>query len=289
MLKMIKDKLKKTPWFFNNYLSIRHFLRYELRDIRDSYFSKDTHLRLTPYGFKFCGSSSVHHQAMMEGTFEPEEVAVFKEIFLDSDVFVDVGSNIGFYACLARSMGLHVVAVEPSSKNQKYLLANLRANNWNDVEVFPAGVAEKSGLATLYGASSTGASLINNWANASKFFQQTIALSTLDILLGDRFSGKRTFVKIDVEGFEYAVMLGSERVLKMQPQPTWVVEVCLNEYHPNGLNPNFADLFSLFWRNGYVVRTADRRSQLIQPEDVARWVSEGRCDSGTINYLFTPK
>jgi FkbM family methyltransferase len=288
MYKKLKQYLKQYPLLVKALQSMRHFFKYELKDIRDSYFSKASKPLRTPYGFKLMGSNSIHHYAMQEGTFEPEEVALFKEQFLQADLFVDVGSNIGFYACLARSLGRKVVAVEPLPKNLEYLFANLLANGWKDVEVFPVGLSESPGLATLYGASSTGASLIGSWAGASQFFQRTIPLSTLDILLGDRFAGKKLFVKIDVEGVEYSVLLGAARVMQMCPKPTWVLEVCLNEYHPDGVNPNFQDVFNIFWRNGYEVRTADKNNKLIQPADVARWVGIGKCDSGTINYKFVP-
>jgi FkbM family methyltransferase len=289
MYKKLKNYLKQYPLLVKTYHAMRHFFKYELIDIRDSYLSKSSKLKITPYGFKLMGSYSMHHRAMQEGTFEPEEVVLFKEHFLQADLIVDIGSNIGFYACLARSLGKKVIAVEPLPKNLEYLFSNLLANGWNDVEVFPVGLSEEPGLATLYGASSTGASLINNWAGATKFFQRTIPLSTLDILLGDRFTGKKIFIKIDVEGFEYPVLLGSVRVMQMRPKPTWVLEVCLNEYHPEGVNPNFRDVFNIFWRNGYEVRTADENHKLIQPADVARWVNCGNCDSGTINYMFVPK
>ena len=156
--------------------------KYELTDIRDSYLSKSTKLTQTPYGFRLVGSTSVHHLARQEGTFEPEETHLFSELLLDADVFVDVGANIGFSTCIARLAGKHVVAIEPLPKNIKYLYTNLLANNWNDVEVFPVGLSNHAGLATLYGASSTGASLIGSWAGATQVFRRIIPISTLDIL-----------------------------------------------------------------------------------------------------------
>jgi hypothetical protein len=53
-------------------------------------------------------------------------------------------------------------------------------------------------------------------------FQRKIALSTMDILLGDRFEGKRIFIKIDVEGVEHAVLCGAGRTMSLDPKPTWV-------------------------------------------------------------------
>ena len=169
-----------------------------------------------------------------------------------------------------------------------HLYANFMENNWNDIEVFPIGLSDHPGLAMLYGASSTGASLISNWAGASKRFRRVISLSTLDVLLGDRFAGKKLFIKVDVEGVEYQVLRGAMNTMEITPRPTWIIEICLNEFHPAGFNQNYAATFEFFWRHGYEVRTADRHSRLIQPADVERWIKQGQCDSGVINYIFIP-
>ena len=92
-----------------------------------------------------------------------EETALMRQHLSQSDVFIDVGANIGFYSCLARSLGKQVIAIEPLLKNLNHLYSNLIDNTWKDVEVFPVGLSDHPGLAVLYGASSTGASLISNW------------------------------------------------------------------------------------------------------------------------------
>jgi hypothetical protein len=75
----------------------------------------------TPYGFKLIGSHSVHHQGMQAGLFEPEETEVIRHHLRKADVFIDVGANIGFYSCIARSDGKYVVAIEPLIQNLRYL------------------------------------------------------------------------------------------------------------------------------------------------------------------------
>lgn len=260
----------------------------ELRDFIDLYLLRSRKAQITPYGFKLAGSGSGHHRDMQKGNFEPEETARIQQQLDLADVFVDVGANIGFYACIAASQGKHVIAVEPLEQNLCHIYSNLSVNGWHDVEVFPLGLSDRPGLAALYGASNTGASLIGNWAGASKLFRRTIPLSTLDILLGNRFVGKKLLIKIDVEGVEYSVLSGAGKTVVNTPRPTWMIEICLNEFHPAGVNPDYAATFELFWRQGYEVRTADHYNTLIKPADVARWVKAGRCDSGVINYIFIP-
>lgn len=259
-----------------------------LSDVRSAYLTRSTTLQATPFGFMLIGTNSIHHRAMQEGTFEPHETRLFRDLLRQVDVFVDVGANVGFYTCLARQSERHVVAVEPLARNLKYLYANLVANKWENVEIFPVGVGDSPGLAVLYGGSSTGASLIASWAGAVRSFRQTIPISTLDILLGSRFSGKRLLIKVDVEGAEYLTLLGAKDTLRQEPRPIWVVEICLNEYHPEGMNPHYMATFDKFWEHGYEARTADKRNNLIQRADVEHWLQTGRSASGTINYKFVP-
>jgi FkbM family methyltransferase len=288
MYKKLKQHLKKYPLIKKLESSI-YRTRLWIRDVSTAFFSRSMKMRMTPLGFKLVGSNLIHHQAMQDGTFEPEETALFSDLFKSTEVFVDVGANIGYYTCLACAAGKHVIAVEPLPKNLEYLYANILENKWENFEVFPMGLSDSPGLATLYGGTSTGVSLISGWAGMSKMLHRTIPISTLDILLGTRLDGKKMLIKIDVEGAEYSVILGGVNyVMKMQPKPTWIVEICLGEYHPAGINKDFENTFDLFWQYGYEVRTADHHNRLVQPADVARWTEQGRCDSGTINYKFIP-
>lgn len=261
--------------------------RNNARDFYYSYSPTVRHAeRMTPYGFSMIAGNSMHHRRMQVGTFEPEEVALATEFLKRSDVFVDIGANIGFYTCLARSLGKHVVAIEPQEQNLRYLYANLHANGWNDVEVFPVGLAERPGIEILYGISSTGSSLVPGWAAQPKAFKATIPVSTMDILLGSRFDGKKLFIKLDVEGFEYQVLRGCRESLTMKPRPTWMVEVCFSEYHPGGSNAHYQDTFDAFFTAGYEALTANEHRTHITSADIERHVRTGRSDSGTINFLF---
>ena len=258
---------------------------------RDLYYSCSPTVRhperMTPYGFRMVAGNSMHHRLMQAGTFEPEEVALVADCLKQSDVFVDIGANIGFYSCLARSLGKHVVAVEPQRQNLRYLYRNLSINGWSDVEVFPFGLSDRPGVETLYGISSTGGSLLPGWAAQPKAFKEAIPVSTLDILLSSRFAGKKLLVKLDVEGFEYQVLRGCREILSMQPKPTWMVEICLSEYHPGGSNARYRDTFDVFFGAGYEVKSANEHRTPITPDDIDRHIKNGRSDSKTINFLFT--
>ena len=237
-------------------------------------------LKLTPYGFRVMGN-----KAMQDGTFEPEETLLIRQCLGKASVFIDVGANIGFYACLARSLEKHVIAVEPCQQNLEFLYANLKANGWDDVEVHPVGLAAQPGMVSLYGAG-TGASVIRTWAQSSGVLQQIIPTSTLDILLGDRFTGEQLMIKVDVEGGEFDVLQGAAKALDRSPSPIWLMEICLTEHFPDGINPHFEAIFQRFWENGYEARTVGADSRVVTPEAVRGWVENRRRDFGYISYLF---
>ncbi|MCU1227715.1 MAG: hypothetical protein JWO97_599 [Acidobacteria bacterium] len=237
-------------------------------------------MQQTPLGFRFVG-----HQAMEDGSFEPDETRLIGTFAAPGKVYVDVGANYGFFACLARQRGAHVVAIEPLPSNLEILYRNLAVNDWNDVEVVPLGLSTKPGVATIYGGG-TAASLMQRWSGASETWKTTIALSTLDIVLSDRFADQELLIKIDVEGLELQVLQGAVRTLARDPAPTWLVEIVLTEHHPAGLNPAFRDVFDLFWSAGYTAFALGAEERVVTSDDVDRWVANRRRDFGYWSYVF---
>lgn len=243
--------------------------------------------RKTPYGFLLSATNHPAHRAMLKASFEAEETSLFVSLLPDCDCFIDIGANIGYYTCLARSLGKKVIAFEPQWRNLKLLYRNLRENGWDDVEVYPLALGDRNGIIPLYGQTSVSASIIQNWGRHSPRFEQLVSIARLDDILGARLANKKLLIKIDVEGFEYPVLQGALGLMAMSPKPVWIVEICLTEFHPGGMNRDFLATFDLFLQNGYQVRTADRHLRRLSRADLLNWINNSRCDSATNNYLFT--
>jgi len=135
----------------------------------------------TPLGFNLAGPRS-----MENGNFETKETQQIPRLLRDVSVFINVGSNVGYYVCLARQAGAKVVAIEPLDQNVQMLQRSVSANGWSDIEIFPLALAERVGLMKLYGGG-TAASLIPGWAGAAKEHYRWVSVVTLDTLLADRF------------------------------------------------------------------------------------------------------
>jgi FkbM family methyltransferase len=249
---------------------------YNYRDTR----RRNQELKVTPYGFKFAGIP-----AMQEGSFEGDEVALLQTLFERASVFVDVGAHVGFYSCLARRRGLQVIAVEPMPLNLELLYRNLVANDWADTEVFPVAASARAGLVTLYGGD-TWASTLPGWAGSSATYNRVIPALPLDDVLGNRYVGQQLVIKADVEGAEFSLLQGARTTLARTPAPMWVMEVCLTENQPTGINPQFGAIFNEFWNHGYRAFTIEPEPYEVTPSDVEDWILNARRTRGYVNYLF---
>ena len=274
----------------NTLVKLNASLRWKLHVLTDWWGTKvwtKTSEVVTPLGFKLTSGLHPAYELMRSGNFEVEETAIIARLLPRVEVFVDIGANLGYYTCLALQSGKPVVAFEPQQQNLQCLFQNLTANGWEDqAEVFPLALSERPGLLTLYGASGPSASLIKDWAGYSSRFKKTVPVSTLDNVLVGRFPGQRLFVKMDVEGAEYQVLKGAVATLDRGPKPVWLLEICLEEFHPDGSNPDFQQIFQLFWDHGYRAFTAAADPKLVNPTEVADWIAKGHAESATFNYVF---
>lgn len=260
---------------------------HRLRDFFDTYIAFKKVVE-TPFGFSMLGGSSQHHKAMQKGIFELTEVTWLKEQADHFDVFVDIGANIGYFTCLARSMGKRVIAIEPFQLNSEILLRNIEMNKGSPVEVFPVALSSEVHTLRLYGASSTGASLINNWAGASTLVSRLVPVSTLDILLSGRFFNEKLLIKVDVEGAEFDLLRGALDTIQRSLRPTWLVEITMGQFMPEGVNRRFIDTFALFMERGYSASLLTDQGLLpITKESLAKWQSQGYSDYDEFNYVFS--
>ncbi|MCG2775339.1 MAG: hypothetical protein L6406_06610 [Desulfobacterales bacterium] len=63
------------------------------------YRNKKYYRRMQPKRFAL-GFQLIGSRAMQDGTFEPLETDIIRSILEKSDVFIDIGANVGYFACL---------------------------------------------------------------------------------------------------------------------------------------------------------------------------------------------
>ncbi len=224
---------------------------------------------------------------MAQSDFETAEARTFAQLCDVHDVVLDIGANVGFYSCLAASRGNHVLAFEPAPRNLAFLYQNLWSNGFSAVEVFPIGLGPQPGLMPLYGFGGI-TSFVLGWAQACGKGSHFAPVATLDFFTARKFEGQRLLIKMDVEGFELAVLSGAIETLSHKPQPTWMVEILLNDSAiPDGINANFRETFEVFWSNNYRCKALESDQTEITPDIVEKWTISGAVERGTRNFLFT--
>jgi FkbM family methyltransferase len=239
--------------------------------------------QLIKLGFKFNGNKS-----MENGLFEVIETELVEKIFPKVDIVINIGANIGYYVCQALQNNKKVFAFEPIETNLKYLLRNIKANNWQEnCEVFPVALSNKANIIEIYGGG-TGASLIKGWAGISEKFSTLVPCLTINEVLGSRLDGKDIFVIVDIEGAENMMLEGATILLDMNPKPIWLVEINVEEHQPKDvkINPYLLQTFEKFWNRGYKVLTADKHLREISKEEIIHIIEKQKNSLETHNFLF---
>ena len=139
------------------------------------------------------------------GVWEKRTTDFIKENLKAGMTFVDVGAQAGYYTLLAHSLGAHVQAFEPSTKNRELLEKNIKENNFSGIEVLPFALSNRSEKMKLYNGKTSGE---NSLIDTGKDFEE-VDVVTYDSL----FSSEPDMIKIDVEGCEKEVLQGMNDVL----------------------------------------------------------------------------
>jgi FkbM family methyltransferase len=123
---------------------------------------------------------------------------------------VDVGANVGIYtAGFSRLVGPHgkVVALEPAPTNLRTLLRAREVNEWSNVDIHGIAASDREGTMALECSS------FNSGNNALSNRGGGVAVRT--VRLDSLLAGTRVdFLKIDVQGWEAAVLRGAVETLR---------------------------------------------------------------------------
>ena len=131
----------------------------------------------------------------------------------EDSIFVDVGAHIGFYAVRLAKTCKWVYAIEPNPENTYILKKNLELNDVHNVTVYDYACGSEPSKAKIY-ICDTLTTLIPRKGRKTV----EVEVKPLDDLV-DYCS----LVKIDVEGFEEQVLLGSKRTIHYV-KPIWIIE-----------------------------------------------------------------
>src|SRR5262249_6027347 len=141
------------------------------------------------------------------------------------DTVIDIGANIGLVTLLmAKLTGRdgRVYAFEPNPLLGKSLRVTLSRNKIANVEFYPFALGDAPRRMTLHVPSDNNGSgsLVHDRGSSLEFLVEVRRLD--DVLEGSR---NIAVIKLDVEGFEYEVMRGAEKIIS-QTRPRAVLFEC---------------------------------------------------------------
>jgi len=166
------------------------------------------------------GAAHLFQQELAQGGYE-KPLRRFLDAYLTSDdVFIDVGAHWGVHALTAATLRpgeIDVVAVEGHPDNSARLRSWVARNGLADVvEVVAAAAGDRVGDATMTVNGSTMGHTLSAGTHARGAAASIeVPVVTLDSLREGRqhLRWRRTFLKIDVEGYEWEVLQGAQQLL----------------------------------------------------------------------------
>jgi len=139
--------------------------------------------------------------------YDRQEIAFLRRTLRRGDVFLDIGSNIGFYALVAsRLVGPagRVVAIEADPVNFQRLAINLELNAAENVVGLNYGVSDRAESLSL-GLNTTGNRGGNSFLREGDHSITVNCLPLAD-LVRDAGVERIRGAKLDIEGFEFRVL-----------------------------------------------------------------------------------
>jgi FkbM family methyltransferase len=187
-----------------------------------------------PEGIRFNCRSMIEFRRIRRHKRWDEPIAEWVRSFMPSDVFFDIGANIGAFALLAGKLHhgtVPVFAFEPGFETFAALVRNVLLNDLGGVITpLQIGLFDKTGLQPFhYHAVAAGSALHSigtpvdyRGREFTPAATQQVPAFRLDDLMDALGLPYPTRIKVDVDGGEARVVAGAVRTLSRGPCELWV-------------------------------------------------------------------
>lgn len=152
----------------------------------------------------------------------------------DDGVFIDVGANVGqtLVDVLVPHPMAHYIGFEPNVSCVFYLKELIQANSFNNCQIIPTGLADKTTCLSLYRTKDliddSGATIISDLRPDRSYDIDYISCFKFDELRPNLSIGNINFIKIDVEGAELESLTGMRKSLQ-ECRPIILCEVLFTD------------------------------------------------------------
>lgn len=229
---------------------------------------------------------SVDNAIFVHGVFEPTTTILFRRLAPHVHGLVDVGCNIGYFTCLFGRLrpDLPILAVDANPRMIARTRRNLDLNGIRQASLLSKGLAAEAGQLTLHVPrdrhSLASFAYQPGSEKAATIDAIDVEVTTLSRALQDFALPSGLFVKIDTEGFEYAVLSG------LSPDDVERVDALLIEANHRNLaraGIDLSQLLSFAWLADFRWFEVDDQQQRF--DDVTAAAVASRSEINT-NLLF---
>lgn len=182
------------------------------------------------YGAWFVARDDYFGSNLTHDGFESAERAFVQNFLKPGMTVLDVGAHHGLYTLLAsKCVGEAgaVIAFEPSPRERRALLLNLKLNRARNVEVEPVALGSNNIRTQLYvvDRQETGCNSLRPPVTSSTTSTTEVQVRRLDDWAAERQLAHVDFIKLDVEGGEFGFLKGAEGFLTGSRRPVILAEV----------------------------------------------------------------
>lgn len=178
--------------------------------------------------------------------FESTDYLLESKIIKEGDTVLDIGGNIGYYALLeSRLVGKSglVYALEPVRSNLKLLKKNLSLNNVNNIKCYKLAAGNENKVSKINVSRKGNISSFSREHNIKR--REICNMVKIDTFLEDKKCPN--FVRMDVEGFEWAIIEGMKNTLTRDKLTDLLIEL-----HPQFMsNNNIKKMFKILKKSGF--------------------------------------
>jgi FkbM family methyltransferase len=187
-------------------------------------------------------ASNFGYRLMNDGEYEKNTRETIEVILKSGHVFLDVGANEGYFSAIASRLvgdSGKVFAIEPQERLSAIIKENFRLNRVENAKIDSCAISDKAGIAKFNLSPDTNAGSSGLFKTVRyKVPTQIVNTITLHELLDRHGIEYVDLMKIDIEGFEYEAILGSQMVFGKHRIKKLILELHPTILRRRGLNPS---------------------------------------------------